>query len=69
MGQGPDIGGLKDFAGKTDRELTRFFVGREEEIELIAERARSVARNRQQGLEDPAAGSTFLITGGPRTGS
>ena len=68
MGQGPDIGGLKDFAGKTDRELTKFFVGREGEIELIAERARSVARNRQLGQEDPAAGSTFLITGVPGAG-
>ena len=68
MGQGPDIDGLKDFAGKTDRELTSFFVGREEEIDLIAERARSVAQNKQQGLEDPAADGTALITAIPGAG-
>ena len=68
MGQGPDIEGLKVFAGTSDRELTNFFVGREEEIDRIAERAKSVAQNKKQGKKDPAAGSTFLITGVPGAG-
>ncbi len=66
--QGPDLVGLEDFAGTTDRELTDFFVGREGEIGQIANRARLVAQKHQQGKDDPAAGSTFLITGVPGAG-
>ena len=66
--QGPDIEGLEEFASTTDRRLTEFFVGREKEIDKIAKRVRFVAKEHQQGKDDPAAGSTFLITGVPGAG-
>ena len=68
MGQGPDIEGLKDFAGTTDRELTDFFVGREMEINFIAERVGQVALKQHRHVGNPAVDGTVLITAIPGAG-
>ena len=66
--QGPDIEGLKRFARTTDRELTDFFVGREMEINFIAERVGRVALKQQEHVGKPAADGTALITAIPGAG-
>ena len=68
MNQGPDIDGLGRFARIEDRELTKFFVGREREIELIANRVQEVALKQRERVGKPAAGCTVLITGVPGAG-
>ena len=68
MKQGPDIEGLENFAETEDRELTKFFVGRDWEIGRIAKRVKQVVRKQQEQVDKPAAGSTMLITGVPGAG-
>ena len=68
MNQVPDIDGLGRFACIEDRELTKFFVGREAEIGLIANRVREVALKQRERVDKPAAGCTILITGVPGAG-
>ena len=66
--QGPDIEGLKRFARTVDRRLTKFFVGRETEINFIAERVEQVALKQQRHVGNPAADGTALITAIPGAG-
>ena len=68
MNHGPDMGGLERFARSIDRQLTRFFVGREAEINRIAERVGDVALKQQEQAGWPAEGCTVLITGVPGAG-
>ena len=68
MGQGPDIEGLERFSRTVDRELTNFFVGRENEIRLISNRTMDVAQKLKEQSRRPASGLTVLITGVPGAG-
>ena len=66
--QGPNIEGLKRFARTVDRRLTKFFVGREMEINFIAERVGRVALKQQKHVGNPAMDGTVLITAIPGAG-
>ncbi len=67
-GTAPDIEGLEAFAALSDRRLTAFFVGREQEIAFITKRVRAVAAGHRAGDREAVAGSTVLITGVPGAG-
>ncbi len=68
LGTTPDIEGLEAFAALSDRRLTAFFVGREQEIAFITKRVQAVAAGHRAGDREVAAGSTVLITGVPGAG-
>ncbi len=67
-GAAPDIEGLEAFAALSDRRLTAFFVGREQEIAFITRRVQAVADGHRAGDREAVAGSTVLITGVPGAG-
>jgi len=64
----PDIKHLIRFTRRSDRELTPYFAGREEELHLIHGRIEEVAEQAGEGNPMPAAGKTLLITGAPGAG-
>ncbi len=55
-------------AALSDRRLTAFLVGRDQEIAFITRRVQAVAAGHRAGDREAAAGSTVLITGMPGAG-
>ena len=68
MANKPDIDGLRDFSGESDRHLTPFFAGRVPEIARIRQMVDGVRRRVAEGAPAPAEGRLTLITGVPGAG-
>ena len=64
----PMSGGLGKFCKENDRNLTAFFVGRMPEMEGVEASVDEVDEKRAAGRNNPATGSTVLITGIPGAG-
>ena len=71
MGNGnhsPNLTGLSDFVGSTDREPALFFVGRQDVLGQIKRDLERRLRHWRAGREGAWQGGTWLIQGAPGAG-